>query len=66
MENTLIPLTVAFLAPDGTIQEMQDMAPQTTDLHTPSQPYQYAIEVNQGYFARYGIRAGDRVKLTLT
>jgi uncharacterized membrane protein (UPF0127 family) len=66
MENTLIPLTVAFLSPDGTIQEMQDMQPQTTDLHTPAQPYQYALEANQGFFVRNGIRVGDRVNLTLT
>ena len=66
MENTYIPLTVAFVAPDGTIEEMQDMKPLSTDLHTPSRPYQYAIEVNQGFFARYGIQAGDRVALQLT
>jgi uncharacterized membrane protein (UPF0127 family) len=66
MENTYIPLTVAFLAPDGTIREMQDMQPLTTDLHTPAQPYQYAIEVNQGFFARFGIKAGDKIALQLS
>ena len=66
MENTYIPLTVAFLAPDGTVQEMQDMAPLSTELHTPLFPYQYAIEMNQGFFASAGIEVGDKVKLTLT
>jgi uncharacterized membrane protein (UPF0127 family) len=65
MENTYIPLTVAFLAPDGTIQEMQDMQPLTTDLHTPAKAYQYAIEVNKGFFARNGIQVGDTVELLL-
>jgi uncharacterized membrane protein (UPF0127 family) len=65
MENTYVPLSVAFLAPDGTIQEIQDMQPLTTTLHTPLQPYQYAIEVNLGFFARYGIQTGDRVQLQL-
>lgn len=65
MENTYIPLTVAFLSPDGTILDMQDMAPQTTDLHSPPVPYQYAIEVNQGYFAAKGVAVGDKVALTL-
>lgn len=66
MENTFIPLTVAFLAPNGTIQEMQDMQPLTTDLHTPAAAYQYAIEVNQGFFAAQGIKVGDRVVLNLS
>lgn len=65
MENTYIPLTVAFLAPDGAIQEMQDMSPLTLDYHTPQQPYQYAIEANLGYFAARGIRVGDRMVLHL-
>lgn len=65
MENTYIPLTVAFLSADGTVQEMQDMAPLTTVYHTPRLPYRYAIEVNQGYFEQNGVRAGDRVDLHL-
>jgi len=65
MENTYMPLTVAFLDAAGRIQEMQDMAPQTTTLHTPAQSYLYAIEVNQGFFAANGIRVGDTVHLHL-
>jgi uncharacterized membrane protein (UPF0127 family) len=65
MENTLIPLTVAFLGQDGTVQETQDMAPMTTTLHTPALPYYYAIEANQGFFAANGIAAGDRFQLNL-
>jgi uncharacterized protein len=65
MENTYIPLTVAFLAKDGTIQEMQDMAPLSTDLHMPELPYFYALEANQGYFNLNGIRVGDRFVLSL-
>jgi uncharacterized membrane protein (UPF0127 family) len=66
MENTYIPLTVAFLAADGTIQETQDMQPLTTDLHTPRTAYLYAIEANLGFFAANGIEVGDRVLLNLT
>jgi uncharacterized membrane protein (UPF0127 family) len=66
MHDTLIPLTVAFLAPDGTILETQDMQKLSDDLHTPQEPYRYAIEVNQGFFARAGVKVGDRVRLTLT
>lgn len=65
MENTYIPLTVAFLAADGTLLQMEDMAPLSTDVHYAHQPYRYAIEVNQGYFAKYHIQVGDRVQLRL-
>lgn len=63
MENTYIPLTVAFLAPDGTVLEMQDMQPMTTTLHTPHEQYQYAIEANLGFFSQNGITVGDRFHL---
>lgn len=66
MENTYIPLTVAWLSSTGTVQEMQDMAPLSVDYHTPAQPYRYAIEANEGYFASFGIKVGDRVKLDLS
>jgi uncharacterized membrane protein (UPF0127 family) len=42
------------------------MAPQTETLHTPAQPYLYALEVNQGFFNDNGITMGDRVTLLLS
>ena len=65
MQDTYIPLTVAFLGPGGRIQETQDMAPLSTALHTPALPYEYAIEVNQGFFARDGIYPGYVVQLNM-
>lgn len=61
MENTLIPLTVAFISADGSVQETQDMQAETCSFHTPSQAYQYAIEANLGFFAANGIKPGDHV-----
>lgn len=67
MHDTYIPLTIAWLAPDGTIQQTMDMAPlNDAILYTPTHPYLYAIEVNQGFFAQNGIKVGDRVRLSLT
>ena len=60
MKNTLVPLSVAFVDAGGTIIDIQDMAPQTEDVHYSPRPYRYAIEANQGYFAARGIAAGDR------
>jgi uncharacterized protein len=65
MENTYIPLTVAFIGADHRVLETQDMAALTTNLHTPLELYQYAVEANQGFFAANGIRVGDRVTFHL-
>ena len=63
MKDTLIPLSIAFIAVDGTIQEIRDMEPLSTILHQPREPYQYALEVNQGWFGRQGFETGDRVEI---
>lgn len=63
MKDTLIPLSIAFIAADGTIVDVRDMQPLSTELTTPRARYRYALEVNQGYFARAGIKAGDKVEL---
>jgi uncharacterized membrane protein (UPF0127 family) len=61
MRNTLIPLSIAFLADDGTIVDIQDMQPQTLDLHCPREPVRYTLEVSQGGLRSKGIRLGMRV-----
>jgi len=63
MKDTLIPLSVAFIARDGTIVDIQDMEPLSLEIHNTSQPYRYGLEVNRGWFARHGVRVGDRVRL---
>ena len=61
MKNTLIPLSVAFVADDGTILNILDMQPQTLDSHMAAGPARYAIETNLGWFAEKKVKAGDRV-----
>jgi uncharacterized membrane protein (UPF0127 family) len=61
MRDTLIPLSIAFVKSDGTIVEIEDMEPQTEDLHSGPEPYRYTVEANQGWFARNGIEAGSQV-----
>ena len=60
MRNTLVPLSIAFIKSDGTIVEIEDMEPQTEDLHSGPEPYRYTIEANQGWYERNGISAGSR------
>jgi hypothetical protein len=63
MKDTSIPLSIAFIAADGTILDVQDMEPLSTELHRSPEPYRYALEVNQGWFGRNGFGAGDRVEV---
>jgi len=61
MKNTLLPLSAAFIADDGTIVNLVDMKPQTLDSHCSTQPVRYVLEMNQGWFAKKGIQAGFRL-----
>lgn len=61
MKNTLLPLTAAFVADDGTIVNLADMKPQTTDSHCSEKPVRYVLEMNVGWFAKKGIRAGSKL-----
>ena len=61
MKNTILPLTAAFIADDGTIVNLAYMAPQTTDSHCAAKPVRYVLEMNQGWFAKRGIKAGFRL-----
>ena len=58
MKNTLIPLSIAFLGDDGRIVNIADMAPHAETSHCPKQAVRYALEMEQGWFAKRGIAAG--------
>jgi len=61
MKNTVLPLTAAFVADDGTIVNLADMKPQTTVSHCSTQPVRYVLEMNQGWFGKKGIKAGFKL-----
>jgi hypothetical protein len=61
MKNTLIPLTAAFIADDGTIVNLENMKPQTLDSHCSAKPVRYVLEMNQGWFAKKGVKPGTKV-----
>jgi uncharacterized protein len=62
MQNTLIPLSVAFIREDGTIENIREMQPQTTDPHAATGPVRYALEMNGKWFEAHGIQAGTKIK----
>lgn len=61
MRNTLIPLSIAFLDDDGTIVNIEDMAPRSEDSHCPKRPVRFALEMEQGWFAKRGLAAGAKL-----
>ncbi|MDR2433129.1 MAG: DUF192 domain-containing protein [Treponema sp.] len=62
MKDTLIPLSIAFIASDGRIVEIRDMRPLDLNSIKSSRSVRYALEVPQGWFERAGVRPGDTVK----
>lgn len=61
MKNTLIPLTAAFIADDGTIVNLADMKPQTEDSHCSAKPVRFVLEMNRGWFARRALKPGFKL-----
>jgi uncharacterized membrane protein (UPF0127 family) len=63
MKNTLIPLSIAYIAWNGRIIEILDMEPGDLRSVTSSRSARYALEVPQGWFDRAGVRPGDFLRL---
>jgi uncharacterized membrane protein (UPF0127 family) len=61
MRNTFLPLSVAFLDEEGRILNIEDMQPQTEDNHCAAGPARFALEMNIGWFATKGLKAGTRI-----
>lgn len=61
MKNTLIPLSVAFIADDGSIVNLDEMKPETLTPHCSTKPVRFVLEMNTGWFSKRGIKAGLKV-----
>lgn len=61
MRNTLIPLSAAFIADDGTIVNIADMKPQSDDSHCSEKPVRFVLEMNVGWFAKRQLKAGYKL-----
>jgi uncharacterized membrane protein (UPF0127 family) len=61
MRNTLLPLSAAFVADDGSIVNIVDMKPQSDDSHCSTKPVRFVLEMNQGWFARRNVQAGYKL-----
>ena len=62
MKNTLLPLSIAFLADNGSIVNIEAMKPQTLDSHCSTKPVRFVLEMNEGWFAKRGLKSGSVLK----
>ena len=61
MQNTYLPLSAAFIEDDGTIVNIADMKPLALDSHCSGKPVRFVLEMNQGWFAKKGVKPGTRL-----
>jgi uncharacterized protein len=61
MRNTPLPLSIAFIEDDGSIVNIEDMAPKSDDSHCPLKGVRFALEMEKGWFDKKGIKAGSKL-----
>lgn len=61
MKDTVLPLSIAFVARNGRIINIEEMQPNTLEVHYPQENALYALEMSGGWFAAHGVRPGDKV-----
>ena len=59
MNNTKIPLSIAFIADDGRIVNIEEMQAETTNNHCPQAAVRYALEMNKQWFSERVIVPGS-------
>ena len=63
MKNTYIPLDVAFIARNGVISDIKPLTPHSLASVGSSKKVLFALEMNQGWFAKHNIRVGDQINI---
>ena len=63
MKDTQIPLSIAYIAKDGTIKEIKELEPYSLRPVESTYSVRFALEVNRGTFERLGIEPGDKIDL---
>jgi len=64
MKNTRIPLDVAFVKEDGTIESIKELNPHTLLPVSSDGEVLFAIEANRGWFTENNVEVGDEIVLS--
>ena len=63
MKGVKIPLSIAYLDWRGKILKIEDMDPKTPEsIYEAPDKTRYALEMNQGWFERSGLKKGDSIR----
>lgn len=63
MMNCPLPLSIAYISPDGVIREIHDLhSNDTNPVASASANIRFALETPQGWFARHNISTGTVVR----
>jgi uncharacterized membrane protein (UPF0127 family) len=63
MRNCTVPLSAAYIQPDGTIAEIVDLQPgDERGVQSKSTNLQFVLEVPQGWFQRHNVSTGAMVR----
>ena len=62
MKNTPVPLSIAFISADGSIINIEEMLPNTTNNHYSQDRALYALEMKSGWFTKNNIAPTDKVQ----
>jgi uncharacterized protein len=63
MKNTTVPLSSAYIDPDGAIVEIHDLHPlNESPVEAKSEKIQYVLEVPQGWFKRHNVGTGTVIR----
>lgn len=63
MEDTFIPLDIAYMDQRMRIVDIQQMEPETDRLYESAAPAMFALEVPQGWFEAQGVGVGDEAEI---
>ena len=63
MKNTRIPLSIAYIDSKGRIGNIEHMVPYDESSVHSRYRAKYALEMNQGWFRKKGIKPGDSIRI---
>jgi len=64
MRNTILPLDIGYIDSTGKLKEIYPMYPlDEKPVVSRSHAIQYCLEMNQGWYARHGVKAGAALDL---
>ena len=66
MRHTTLPLYIGYFEPDGELKEIYPMYPHDErPVKSRSRHIQFCLEMNQGWFARNGVKPGAKLDLKI-